>query len=98
MSKSGAGSPKPLKIRFNPPQGYPLGVNPTFRICASILIPIMKLVARYEYREGVKIPKSGPAIVVSNHVSYMDAFSHSFSTPMGVPQGFLENLKFLEFQ
>jgi 1-acyl-sn-glycerol-3-phosphate acyltransferase len=87
MSKSGAGSPKPLKIRFNPPQGYPLGVNPTFRICASILIPIMKLVARYEYREGVKIPKSGPAIVVSNHVSYMD-----------VRQGFLENLKFLEFQ
>ena len=68
MSKSGAGSSKPLKIRFNPPSGYPLGVNPTFRFCASILIPIMKLVARYDYREGVKIPKSGPVIVVSNHV------------------------------
>jgi len=78
MSKSGGGSSKPLKIRFNPPTGYPLGVNPTFRFCASILIPIMKLVARYDYREGVKIPKSGPAIVVSNHLSYMDAFALAF--------------------
>lgn len=78
MSKSGAGSSKPLKIRFNPPVGYPLGVTPTFRFGASILIPIMKLVARYDYREGVKIPKSGPVIVVSNHVSYMDAFALAF--------------------
>jgi 1-acyl-sn-glycerol-3-phosphate acyltransferase len=78
MSKSGAGSSNPLKIRFNPPTGYPLGVNPTFRFCASILIPIMKLVARYDYREGAKIPKSGPVIVVSNHVSYMDAFALAF--------------------
>ena len=38
----------------------------------------MKLVARYDYREGVKIPKSGPAIVVSNHLSYMDAFALAF--------------------
>jgi 1-acyl-sn-glycerol-3-phosphate acyltransferase len=78
MSKSGAGSSKPLKIRINPPSGYPLGVNPTFRICAAILIPIMKLVARYDYREGAKFPKSGPAIVVSNHLSYMDAFALAF--------------------
>jgi 1-acyl-sn-glycerol-3-phosphate acyltransferase len=78
MSKSGAGTPKPLKIRINPPTGYPLGVNPTFRICASILIPILKLIARYDFREGAKIPKSGPAIVVSNHVSYMDAFALAF--------------------
>jgi len=75
MSRSSSSSKKPLKIRFNPPQGYPLGVNTTFRICASILIPIMKLVARYDFREGAKIPKSGPAIVVSNHLSYMDAFA-----------------------
>lgn len=74
MSRSSSSSKKPLKIRLNPPQGYPLGVNPTFRICASILIPILKLVARYNYREGTKIPKSGPVIVVSNHVSYLDAF------------------------
>ena len=38
----------------------------------------MKLVARYDYREGAKIPKSGPVIVVSNHVSYMDAFALAF--------------------
>ncbi len=38
----------------------------------------MRLIARYDYREGVKIPKSGPLIVVSNHVSYMDAFALAF--------------------
>lgn len=38
----------------------------------------MKLLARYDYREGVKIPKSGPVIVASNHVSYMDALALAF--------------------
>lgn len=78
MSRSGSSSKKPLAIRLNPPHGYPLGINRTFRICASILIPIMKLVARYDYHEGVKIPKSGPVIVASNHVSYMDALALAF--------------------
>ncbi len=78
MSQSGSKSRKPLKIRLLPPQGYPLGINPTFRICASILIPIMKLIARYDYREGAKIPKTGPIIVASNHLSYMDALAFAF--------------------
>ena len=38
----------------------------------------MKLIARYDYREGEKIPKSGPVIVASNHVSYMDALALAF--------------------
>ena len=71
-------SHKPLKIRLLPPRGYPLGINRTFRICAAILIPIMKLVARYDYREGSKIPKTGPVIVASNHLSYMDALAFAF--------------------
>lgn len=78
MSRSTSVNPKPLKIRLNPPQGYPLGINKTFRICASILIPIMKLIARYDYREGVKIPKTGPVIVASNHLSYLDALALAF--------------------
>jgi 1-acyl-sn-glycerol-3-phosphate acyltransferase len=78
MSRSSSSSKKPLKIRLNPPHGYPLGINRTFRFYARILIPIMKLVARYDYREGAKIPKSGPVIVASNHVSYMDALALAF--------------------
>lgn len=39
---------------------------------------MMKLIARYDYREGVKIPKTGPVIVASNHVSYMDALALAF--------------------
>ncbi len=38
----------------------------------------MKLVARYDYREGSKIPKTGPVIVASNHLSYMDALAFAF--------------------
>lgn len=66
---------KPLKIAMSPPQGYPLGANRTFKSCASILIPIMKLATKYDGREGVKIPKSGKVIIASNHLSYMDAFA-----------------------
>ena len=38
----------------------------------------MKLIARYDYREGSKIPKTGPVIVASNHLSYMDALAFAF--------------------
>jgi 1-acyl-sn-glycerol-3-phosphate acyltransferase len=38
----------------------------------------MKLIARYDYREGAKIPKTGPVIVASNHLSYMDALAFAF--------------------
>ncbi len=38
----------------------------------------MKLIARYDYRDGVKIPKSGPIIVASNHLSYLDALALAF--------------------
>ena len=38
----------------------------------------MKLIARYDYREGSKIPKTGPVIVASNHLSYMVALAFAF--------------------
>lgn len=38
----------------------------------------MRLIARYDYREGSKIPKTGPVIVASNHLSYMDALAFAF--------------------
>lgn len=35
----------------------------------------MKIITSYDLREGFKIPKNGPVIVVSNHLSYLDAFA-----------------------
>jgi hypothetical protein len=32
-----------FKVRYEPPRGYPLGVNPTFRICANLIIPLFNL-------------------------------------------------------
>jgi len=60
------------EISYTPPTGFPLGTNRTFAICAGILIPIIKLFVRRDWRGIENIPKSGPAIVASNHLSYSD--------------------------
>lgn len=75
MTLSGAKEKRPLKVSISPPLGYPLGANRTFKSCASILIPILRILMKYDYREGAKIPKTGQVIVASNHLSYMDAFA-----------------------
>jgi 1-acyl-sn-glycerol-3-phosphate acyltransferase len=75
MSAKQAKIRKPLNVRINLPRGYPLGDNPTFKFGVTVISFFMKLIARYDYREGAKIPKSGPVIVASNHLSYMDAFA-----------------------
>lgn len=63
---------------YAPPSGYPLGTNPAFRLGAAVLRPILNLVVKRDWRCGEKLPKSGPAIVVCNHISYLDplTFSH----------------------
>jgi 1-acyl-sn-glycerol-3-phosphate acyltransferase len=40
--------------------------------------PILNLIVKRDWRGGEKLPKSGPAIVVCNHISYLDplTFSH----------------------
>lgn len=59
-------------ITYSPPAGYPLGTNRAFRICSRIVIPVLLLFTERDWRGGENIPRSGPAIVVSNHVSYSD--------------------------
>ena len=65
-------------MQFEPPSGYPLGTNKTFKFASSILIPILKVLTKRDWRGTNNIPKSGPVIVISNHVSYADAlvFAH----------------------
>ena len=65
-------------MQFEAPSGYPLGTNKTFKYAAAILIPILKILTKREWRGAENLPKSGPVIVISNHLSYVDAlvFAH----------------------
>ena len=65
-------------IRYEPPTGNPLGTNFAFRLGAAIMRPILNLIVKRDWRGAEKLPKRGPAIVVCNHLSYLDplTFSH----------------------
>jgi 1-acyl-sn-glycerol-3-phosphate acyltransferase len=65
-------------MQFQPPIGEPLGTNRSFKYGAGILIPILNLLTERDWRGAENIPKSGPVIVISNHISYVDAlvFAH----------------------
>ena len=67
-----------LKVSYAPPVGKPLGVNSWFKFGANIVRPILNLVGRREWRGVENIPKSGAAIAVCNHISYVDplVFTH----------------------
>jgi 1-acyl-sn-glycerol-3-phosphate acyltransferase len=64
-----------MRVSYAPPKGYPLGTNPTFKICAGILIPIISLITKRTWTGAENIPKSGAAIVASNHLSYFDVLN-----------------------
>lgn len=59
-------------IEYAPPSGSPLGTNKYFRLGAAVIIPLLNLVAKRDWRGVENIPKTGPVIVVSNHISYVD--------------------------
>ena len=66
------------EITYEPPKGKPLGTNLAFRIGAGVLRPLLNLIVKRDWRGGEKLPKSGAAIVVCNHLSYLDplTFTH----------------------
>lgn len=66
------------EISYKPPKGKPLGTNAAFRIGAGILRPILNLVVKRDWRSVENVPKNGAAIVVCNHLSYLDplTFTH----------------------
>ncbi|HEY4898794.1 MAG TPA: lysophospholipid acyltransferase family protein [Candidatus Nanopelagicaceae bacterium] len=57
---------------YQPPHGKPLGTNPTWKFSAGILIPLVKLISKRDWRGTQNIPRSGPMIAISNHISYVD--------------------------
>jgi len=61
-----------FKVSYDPPQGKPLGTNLTFKICTTLIIPIFRLIMKRDWRGVENIPKTGRAIVASNHLSYAD--------------------------
>ena len=67
-----------FKVRYEPPRGYPLGTNLTFKICANIIIPIFNLLMKRDWKGAENIPSRGRVIVASNHMSYLDVlvFTH----------------------
>ena len=66
------------RVSYEPPTGNPLGTNPWFRFGAAVLRPILNLIIKKDWRGSEKLPKSGAAIVVCNHLSYVDplTFTH----------------------
>lgn len=60
------------EITYAAPTGRPLGTNPAFKFCARALIPLLKAFTKRTWQGVEHIPQSGPAIVISNHLSYAD--------------------------
>jgi 1-acyl-sn-glycerol-3-phosphate acyltransferase len=60
------------KVSYAPPAGKPLGTNKTITFITFVLIPLLTLISKKNWRGGENIPKSGKIIIASNHVSYMD--------------------------
>ena len=67
-----------LRVSYDPPQGYPLGTNMSWRLGSKIVIPTLKAFTKRDWKGAENIPKSGPVIVASNHLSYLDVlvFAH----------------------
>lgn len=67
-----------VRISYEPPTGRPLGSNPWFKFGATVLRPILNLLTKKDWRGAEKLPKTGAAIVVCNHLSYVDplTFTH----------------------
>ena len=67
-----------LKISYAPPSGKPLGDTNWFKFGATVIRPLLKLIAKRDWQGAENLPKSGGAIVVCNHISYVDPliFTH----------------------
>jgi len=60
------------QIIYAEPTGSPLGSNRALELCARLIIPILNSVTKRTWQGVENIPQSGPAIVISNHLSYAD--------------------------
>ncbi|MFT4216378.1 MAG: lysophospholipid acyltransferase family protein [Micropruina sp.] len=49
--------------------------EPLFRTLAQVVAPVLRVVTKQDWRDGEKLPRTGPVIVVTNHLSNFDAFA-----------------------
>jgi 1-acyl-sn-glycerol-3-phosphate acyltransferase len=50
-------------------------VEPWFRLAVMIILPLMTVLFRKDFRGAEHIPRTGGCIVVANHISYADPFA-----------------------
>ena len=60
-------------IEVTPPSGKPLGSNWPFKVFAKPVIGLLNIWLKRDWHGGENIPKNGPVLIVSNHISYLDA-------------------------
>lgn len=61
-----------FKVSYDPPRGKPLGTNFAYKFGTKVLIPLFRLTMKRDWRGAENLPKTGRAIVASNHLSYLD--------------------------
>ena len=64
-----------MRVSYAPPTGFPLGTNRAYKIGSGILIPMISLITKRTWIGAGNIPKTGAAIVASNHLSYFDVLN-----------------------
>ncbi len=57
---------------YLPPRGHPLGSNRTWKVGASLVVPLLKIISKPTWLGIENIPQSGPMIAMGNHISYVD--------------------------
>lgn len=66
------------KVSYEPPRGKPLGTNAAFKFASKIVIPILNLISKRQWRGAENIPQTGKIIIASNHLSYMDVLFFAY--------------------
>jgi 1-acyl-sn-glycerol-3-phosphate acyltransferase len=61
------------KSALKPPAGKPLGTNWPYKYISKLVIPLMNIWIKKDWRGVQNLPAQGPVLVVSNHLSYADA-------------------------
>jgi 1-acyl-sn-glycerol-3-phosphate acyltransferase len=63
-----------LQVSYAAPKGRPLGNNFGYFVFKTIVVPLIRLISKKDWKGQQYIPQSGAFIAASNHLSYLDAF------------------------
>ncbi|HVL32931.1 MAG TPA: lysophospholipid acyltransferase family protein [Actinomycetota bacterium] len=53
-------------------------MEPVYHFARNVLVPLLAVFFRWKFVGLHKIPKTGPAIIAANHISYFDPLCHAF--------------------